>query len=85
MSWAFGLGESSKSRFYQGWYNDATVRYLPESQYQEVSRIEWETLGTGDDLFWALYDAIWDSGTDARNNYRLKGQGFLTDIVLSGN
>jgi hypothetical protein len=82
MSIALGMGEPSRSRYYQGWFNKADVRFLPETEYQEFSRIEWEELGNGNNLYWALYEAIWHAGIDAVYNYRLKGQGSLMDIEL---
>jgi hypothetical protein len=90
MSLALGMDEPSISRVYQGWYQIAQSRLWPlESEYQKWSRLEWEELGDGESLYWALMHVIGQQtefGPDAPvNNYRLKGQGFLDKIELSGN
>jgi hypothetical protein len=83
MSLALGMGDTSASRIYQGWYGEPYVEFWPGTEYQKFSQIEWETLGNGDDLSWALQEAIWQSSNPALDNYRLKGQGLFSDITLS--
>ena len=90
MSLALGMGETSRSRFYQGWWGPVPIGPpppSPEDEYQTWTRLEWQKLGEGEDLYQALYDVIWgqtDFGPGAPvNNYRLKGQGWLEDIILS--
>jgi hypothetical protein len=60
-----------------------------ETECQKWTRLEWEKLGEGEDLYSALYDVIGQQ-TDFSpgapvNNYRLKGQGFFDEIELNGN
>jgi len=85
MSLALGMGETSVSRAYQGWYDKSWFSLLG-TEYQRWARLEWEALGNGDDLYQALNYVIsqqTDFGPDAPvNNYRLKGQGSLMDIEL---
>lgn len=88
MSIALGMGETGRSRVYQGWFGEAIGQYWPwESEYQKWTRLEWEELGNGENLYWALMHVIsqqTEFGPDAPvNNYRLKGQGSLMDIELS--
>ena len=92
MSLALGMGETSKSRVYQGWWGRVPIGLpwpLPEDEYRRWTRIEWEELGDGESLYWALWYVIsqqTEFGPDAPvNNYRLKGQGSLFDIELNGN
>jgi len=90
MSLALGIGNSGRSRVYQGWYDAVPIGMpppWPEDEYQKWTRLEWEYLGDGYDLYWALWYVIWEQ-TDFSpgapvNNYRLKGQGLLTDIELN--
>jgi len=90
ISLALGMGETSVSRAYQGWYDEVPTRLqlpLLETEYQKWTRLEWEELGDGEYLYWALMHVIGEQtefGPDAPvNNYRLKGQGSLMDIELS--
>jgi hypothetical protein len=90
ISLALGIGETSISRAYQGWYGLVPIRLqlpLLETEYQKWTRREWEELGDGESLYWALMHVIGEQtefGPDAPvNNYRLKGQGSLFDIALS--
>jgi len=90
ISLALGMGETSVSRAYQGWYGEVPTRLqlpLLETEYQKWTRLEWEELGDGEYLYWALMHVIGEQtefGPDAPvNNYRLKGQGSLFDIQLS--
>ena len=90
MSLALGMGDTSRSRAYQGWYNPVPIGMPPpwsEDEYQKWTRLEWEYLGEGYDLYWALMYVI-NEQTDFSpgapvNNYRLKGQGLITDIELN--
>lgn len=93
MSLALGMGDTSRSRFYQGWYDLAPIKIQQvwpfETEYQKWTRLEWGALGDGDNLDQALSYVI-DQQTefgddDPVNNYRLKGQGFFDEIELSGN
>ena len=90
MSIALGMGETSKSRFYQGWWGPVPIGSPPpssEDEYQTWTHLEWQKLGEGEDLYQAIYDVIMqqtDLGSSAPvNNYRLKGQGWLEDIILN--
>jgi hypothetical protein len=77
---------SDISRVYQGWYYE--FKSAPfETEFKKWTRLEWEYLGDGYDLYWALMNVISEQ-TDFDpcapvNCYRLKGQGLLTDIELS--
>jgi hypothetical protein len=88
MSFALGLGDESKSRFYQGWFDKNPCKYWPfETEYQKWTQLEWSKLGDGEDLYSTLYEVIGEQ-TDfvpnaPANCYRLRGQGYLLDIVLS--
>jgi len=88
MSIALGMGDTSKSRFYQGWHDESTVYrfWLFETEYQKWNQLEWEQLGNGENLYWALYYTI-EQQTDFSPeapvyNYVLRGQGYFEDIVL---
>jgi hypothetical protein len=90
MSLALGMGNTGRSRFYQGWYWTVPIGLyppFPEDEYQKWTRLVWEYLGEGYDLYWSLHYTIneqTDFGPDAPvNNYRLYGQGWLDDITLS--
>jgi hypothetical protein len=90
MSLALGMSEPSRSRFYQGWWGLVPSRLWPfESEYQKWTRLEWTRLGEGDNLYEALFYVINQQTEfgpyDPVNNYRLKGQGWLTDIELNNN
>jgi len=81
------MGETSVSRVYKGWYGQYYSRLWPWStEYQQWTWLEWEELGNGENLYWALMHVIGEQtefGPDAPvNNYRLKGQGSLMDIEL---
>ena len=92
MSLVLGTYESSRSRFYQGWYDLVPIGLSPpwpEDEYQKWTRLEWEELGDGENLYWALMHVI-DQQTefgpdDPVNNYMLRGQGSFMDIELSNN
>jgi len=88
ISLALGMGETSVSRAYQGWYDKSWFSLLG-TEYQRWTQLEWEELGDGESLYWALMHVIGEQtefGPDAPvNNYRLKGQGSFFDIELSGN
>jgi hypothetical protein len=89
MSLALGMGEPSKTRIYQSWYDDASVS-LFENDFQNWTQAEWEYLGDGESLYWAIMHAIdgqteFDDPNAPVNTYRLKGQGLLTDIILNNN
>jgi hypothetical protein len=89
MSFALGMGETSISRFYQGWHDENFIRTWPfETNYQKWTQLEWQKLGEGEDLYSALYDVIMqqtDFGPDDPvNNYRLKGQGDMMEVQLIG-
>ncbi|MGD0784232.1 MAG: right-handed parallel beta-helix repeat-containing protein [Sedimentisphaerales bacterium] len=90
MSLALGMGNTSRSRFYQGWYLEfvSSPWLLSETDYQKWTRFEWEHLGDGYDLYWALQYVIskqteFDDPRAPVNNYRVYGQGWLDDITLS--
>lgn len=88
MSIALGLGEPSTSRFYQGWYGFVPIGLWPfENEYQRWTRLEWEELGDGEYLYWAIMHVIEQQTEfgpyDPVNNYRLKGQGSIFEIRLS--
>jgi len=88
MSLALGMNKPGKSRIYQGWFVESFSQYWPwEHAYEKWSRFEWEELGNGENLYWAIMHTIdkqTEFGPDAPvNNYRLKGQGLLTDLVLN--
>ena len=90
MSLALGMGETSKSRVYQGWFGEVWTNFLWQNDYSQFSQDIWKTLGQGDNLVQAITYAIsqqteFDDPNAPVNTYRLKGQGFLTDIRLSGN
>jgi hypothetical protein len=78
---ALGMGETSISRVYQGWYSMYYSRLWPWStEYHE-----WTQLGEGDNLDDALIYAI--NHTDwipngPHDNFRLMGQGDLTDLRI---
>jgi len=87
MSLALGMGETSISRAYQGWYDKSYAGFF--SEYSEFTRDEWGKLGEGDNLYEALNYAIsqqteFVDPNAPVNTYRLKGQGFITDIRLTG-
>lgn len=87
MSIALGLNNPGKSRIYQGWYSEGESSLLFETEYQKWSRYEWEELGKGETLYWAVMHTInkqTEFGPDAPvNNYRFKGQGLLTELILT--
>jgi len=90
MSLALGMGETSKSRVYQGWFGEVWTNFLWQNDYSQFSQDIWKTLGQGDNLAQAITYAIsqqteFDDPNAPVNTYRLKGQGFFTDIRLSGN
>ena len=87
MSLALGMSETSISRFYQGWYGIAWIDFLPITEYQIWSQLEWLYLGEGENLYWALYYTIEQQTEfgpdDPANNYILRGQGSFMDIELT--
>ena len=92
MSLALGMDDTSESRVYKGWYNktESKLQVWPlETAHQKWSRYQWESLGEGNNLSQAIVDTINQQtefgDEDPVNNYRLKGQGFITDIRLSSN
>jgi hypothetical protein len=93
MSLALGMDDISESRVYQGWYGENLSDFPPvwpfETEYQKWSRYQWESLGAGNNLEQAIMETINQQtefgDEDPVNNYRLKGQGLLTDIRLSSN
>ena len=93
MSLALGMDNTSESRAYQGWYGESSSALLQmwpfETEYQKWSRYQWESLGGGSNLFQSITYTIQEQtefgDEDPVNNYRLKGQGDLTDIQLSSN
>jgi hypothetical protein len=60
-----------------------------ETSFQKFSRLEWEALGGTRNLYEALGEAISGQNEfgneDAVNNYRIKGQEFLTDVRVQSN
>ena len=101
MSVACGLTDTSQSRFYQGWFSESEsgfpwawpIAWLPnvddETEYQKFSRNEWEALGEGEELYWALSEAIAEQdyfGPDSpAYNYRIKGQGDMLNLRIRSN
>jgi hypothetical protein len=85
MSWALGMQESSRSRIYQGWYGKSTS-WIVYTGFQRWTQDEWERLGEGDNLYDALLYVINQKTEfgpeDPVNNYRLKGQGSIWEILL---
>jgi hypothetical protein len=76
MSFALGMSEPSRSRAYQGWHDEFFIgsRWW-ENEYQRWIRLEWEELGIGENLYWALYYTIQQQTEfgplDPVNNYVL--------------
>ncbi|MCE5186299.1 MAG: hypothetical protein LLF76_09265 [Planctomycetaceae bacterium] len=93
MSVACGMADTSESRFYQAWFNESEARliaYWPlETDYQQFSRNEWEALGEGEELYWALTEAIYQQDhfgpDDPVQNYRIKGQGDAQNFRIRSN
>ncbi|MBM4103243.1 MAG: hypothetical protein FJ263_04220 [Planctomycetes bacterium] len=94
MSIALGMNDTSKSRVYQGWYDMSSMTFWwtiwSASEYQKWTRLEWERLGAGDNLYDALdytinHQTEFDPNKAPVNNYRLKGQGSFTEIKLRSN
>jgi hypothetical protein len=91
MSLALGMDEPSRSRFYQGWWNEIPggLPWPLEGDYQKWAQNEWERLGDQDSLHMALLYVISqqeDFTPDAPvNNYRLKGQGIIWEVYLNSN
>jgi hypothetical protein len=90
MSIALGMYEPYISSFFQGWYDRAWTRppNEPETEYQKWTRLQWERLGEGDNLFDAIMYVIYQqtdfsSGAPV-NNYRLRGSWSMWEIVLNG-
>jgi hypothetical protein len=89
MSIALGMGETSRTRIYQAWYDLYTSQKWPsETDYQKWTQDEWEYLGDGESLYWSIMHAIdgqteFDDPNAPVNTYRFKGQGFLTELVLN--
>jgi hypothetical protein len=77
------------NRFYQGWYGkpDLNPPDEPETAYQKWTQDEWNELGKGEGLYWALMYAIfWQTEAgpeDPMNNFRVKGQGDPHNLFLS--
>ncbi len=92
MSEALGMnmGVLFGNRGYQGWYGKSTSGIF-YTAYQRWTQSEWDALGEGDNLERALEYAInhqWWGFEDPCapvNNFRFKGQGIFTDIILTGN
>jgi len=87
MSFAIGMGEPSRSRFYQGWHDEYQIRMPPfETEHQKWTQLEWQHLKEGENLYWALYYTIQAQTEfgplDPVNNYVLRGQGSWMDIEL---
>jgi hypothetical protein len=90
MSVACGLTNTSQSRFYQGWFCESWSRIYPfETSFQQFSRNEWEALGEGEELYWALSEAIYQQDhfgpDDPVQNYRIKGQGDMQNFRIRSN
>ncbi len=89
MSVACGLTNTSESRFYQGWFCESWSRFWPETDFQQFSRQEWEALGNGEELYWAVLEAIWQQDSfgpdDPAYNYRIKGQGDPQNFRIRSN
>jgi hypothetical protein len=86
MSLALGMGDTSKSRIYQGWFNEPILNPLWQNRWSKFSQDEWKTLGEGGNLEEAINYAVGEQThfglEDPWINWRLKGQGWLTDIEL---
>lgn len=90
MSLALRMDDTSRSRVYQGWYDKVWTNFLWQNEFSAFSQDEWYILGQGENLAQAITYAIsqqteFDDPNAPVNTYRLKGQGFFTDIRLSGN
>jgi hypothetical protein len=98
MSFALGMRESSRDRFYQGWWNEPNVGMpwpFEEDEYRKWTQLEWEKLGEGDSLYDALTYVIdqyflnhqteYEDPNAPVNNYRIKGQGHIWELFLSDN
>jgi len=90
MSVACGLTDTSQSRFYQAWFCESWSRIYPlETSFQQFSRNEWEALGEGEELYWALSIAISEQDNfgkdDPVQNYRIKGQGDMLNFRIHSN
>lgn len=82
MSWALGMS-SSWTQVFQGWWGE--VPKSETSKFNHFAIHEWSKLEEGDSLYTALMYAI--NETDwipdgPHDNYRLKGQGDLTDLRI---
>ena len=100
MSLAFCPNRPNDTFIYQGWYDESISKinlpiplilfdtiWINETSFQKFTRVEWESLGNGKNLYDALFDTINEQtefgSDDAVNNYRIKGQGILTDMRLT--
>jgi hypothetical protein len=82
------LYDTYKARCYHGWYNPGWVGTIGNrTSYQNWAGNVWGKLKEGQNLLDALNYAIQENDNftpdSAINNYRLKGQGLLTNIYLS--
>ena len=94
MSVVYGIANTSESHFYQSWFNESeadkplSLSYY-ETEYQRFTRNEWEDLGYGEELYWALSIAISEQDNfgkdDPVQNYRIKGQGDMLNFRIHSN
>jgi hypothetical protein len=93
MSYALGMADTSRDCAFQGWYDKAWFALNGASPFSKWTLDEWSELSegvVGGDLYTAIQYAIsrqteFDDPNAPVNKYRLRGQGYLTDIKLNGN
>ena len=87
LSLALQLNDTYESRAYHGWWDKGWLGAIAQTSYQEWAKDVWLKMGEGKNLNEALNYAISEtedfSDDAAVNNYRLKGQGLLTDIRIT--
>ncbi len=86
LSLVLRLNDTYESRAFHGWWDKGVFNPVAETTYEEWSKNIWRKMSEGRNLEEALNYAIEETGDfsdkTAVNNYRLKGQGLLTDIRL---
>jgi len=89
MSIALGMDRPGETRIYQAWYDESTAELWPfRSDYQKWTQDQWESLGDGESLYWAIMHAIdgqseFDDPNAPVNAKRFKGLGLFTDLILN--
>ena len=86
ISLALNIQDTYEPRCYHGWYGPGWFGFLHQTSYQEWGKAVWNWLHDGHNVYETLNHAIDEcedfSADAAVNNYRLKGQGDLTQIRL---